>query len=249
MSASLPAAPLPAVPLSRALQRVSAIWGPDAAPHHLIYGGTGAGKSTLVKALLSLCEYERVLVLEPKRNTDAVYDGPPEDPYRYGRPVSTIGPMFGYQGETGGGPCRMWFRLTGSPDRDDTGRRFGAALDIVANEGCTVLVLDDVKEMCKQLRLADRIESILNLGRSAGICAVLSTTETGYVAGRAQGSMIWCGFTGGGLPAAKAAADLLGWRGRDRQDTCAQLDRHTWIYQDHETGTAGPALVVPQHAS
>ncbi len=235
---------LPAVNLGRALRRVSAVWGPDAAPHHLIYASTGAGKSTLIKALLSLCGHERVLLLEPKRNADPAYQGPVGDPWQYGRPVTTISPMFGYQGEPGGGPAGLWYRLLGEPDRDATAARFAAALDIVANEGCTVLVLDDVKEVCKQLKLGDRVESILNLGRSAGICAILSTTETSYVAGRSQGSMTWAGFTGGSLDAAKAAAGLLGWRGRERQDYCAAVGRHSWIYQDHEAGAAGAVLVA-----
>jgi energy-coupling factor transporter ATP-binding protein EcfA2 len=236
---------LPAATLARVLQRVHSAWGPDGAPHHILLGATGAGKSTLVKALLGLCERDRVLLVEPKRNADAVYAGPAGDPWRWGRPVTSISPRFGFEGEPGGGPDGMWWRLTGSPDRDDTGRRFGAALDIVANEGCTVLVLDDVKEACKALGLAGRVESILNLGRSAGICAVLSTTETAYVAGRSQGSMTWIGYTGGSLPAAKSAAELLGWRGRERQDICARLPRHSWIYQDHETGNAGPVLITP----
>jgi hypothetical protein len=235
---------LPRVPLARVLRRVDAIWHPEGAPHHLLYATTGAGKSTLVKELLSLCPEERVLLLEPKRNPDAVYEGPPGDPWRWGRPVTSIRPMFGHDGDPGGGPSGMFYRLTGSPDREDTKRRFEKALEIVANEGCTVLVLDDVKEITKQLQLAWIVESILNLGRSAGICAVLSTTETSYVAGRSQSAMTWVGHTGGTLPAARAAAELLGWRGRDRQDMLVGMGRYSWVYQDHEAGTAGPALVT-----
>jgi hypothetical protein len=238
-----PPAELPVVPLGRALRRAGAIWGPDA-PHQLIYAATGAGKSTLIKELLGLCRAERVLLLEPKRNEDPAYAGTPEDPHRWGRAVPVVRPRFGFEGERGGGPAGTWFRLLGSPDRADTGRRFGEALDIVANEGCTVLVLDDVKEISKQLRLGDQVESLMNLGRSSGLCAVLSTTETSYVAGRSQGSMTWVGYTGGSLPAAKAGAELLGWRGRDRQDYVARLKRHQWIFSENEDGSAGPALVT-----
>jgi hypothetical protein len=235
---------LPTASLGRVLERVNGIWSPQAAPHHLVFGTSGAGKSTLIKALQGLAGAERVLLVEPKRTSDPVYEGPTGDPHRWGRPVSEITPRFGFEGDRGGGPAGLWYRLQGSPDRADTARRFGTALDIVANEGCTVLVLDDVKEVCRQLRLAEPVESILNLGRSAGICAVLSTTETSYVAGRSQGSMIWVGYTGGSLGAAKAGAELLGWRGRDRQDTCAIMARYSWIYQDHEAGAAGPVLVT-----
>jgi hypothetical protein len=234
---------LPEVPLDRVLDRVDSIWGPGDASHHLVYGTTGAGKSTLIKALLGLCGPERVLVLEPKRNADAAYAGTPDDPDRWGRQVTRIEPRFGFEGDAGGGPESMWYRLTGAPDRKDTERRFGQALEIVANEGHTVLVLDDVKEICKQLRRRDQVESILSLGRSAGICAILSTTETSYVAGRSQGSMTWVGYTGGSLPAAKAGAELLGWRGQERQDLCAAIPRHAWIFQEQETGSAGPVLI------
>jgi hypothetical protein len=233
---------IPSAPLARVLARVDSIWSPQVAPHHLVLGATGSGKTTLLKRLLALCADERVLLIEPKRNADAAYEGPPGDPWRYGRPVTTICPMFGYDGEPGGGANGIRYRLTGSPDRGETARRFAAALDIVANEGHTVLVLDDVKEVCKQLRLNERVESILNLGRSASICGVLSTTETSYVAGRSQGAMVWVGYTGGGLDAAKAAAGLLGWRGRDLQDVCKDVPRHSWLYQDHEQGSAGPVL-------
>jgi hypothetical protein len=138
----------------------------------------------------------------------------------------------------------MWFRLPGSPDREDTARRFAAALDIVAAEGHAVLVLEDVRILCRQLRLAGQVDEILNIARSANVLAVLTATDLGYVAGRSQGAVVWAGFTGGSLPAAKAAAELLGWRGRDAQDVCGRIARHQWVYQDHEAGTAGPVLVT-----
>lgn len=232
----------PPVPLERVLLRVDAIWGPHAAPHQLLLGQTGSGKTTLVKALLlRLCGMERVLTFDPKPNHDPIWDGPHGDPWYWGRPVETIGPMFGYDDEPGGGPNRMWWRITGSPDRADTARRFADALRIVANEGHTVPVLEDVRETCRQLGLAKDVDSILNLGRSANVCAILSTTETAYVSGRSQGGIIWVGHTSG-LPAAKAGAELLGWRGRERQDRCATVEPHEWIYSDSQPGNAGPCL-------
>lgn len=235
---------LPQVPLPRVLARVASVWHPAQAPIVLAYATTGGGKSTLVKQLLSRRPVERVLLVEPKRNADPVYEGPPEDPLRWGRPVSRIAPMFGYDGEPGGGPDRMWFRLQGGTDRADTARNIGDALEIVANEGLTYLIFDDVKEICRQLGLRADVESILNLGRSAGVCAVLATTETSWVTGREQSAMTFVGYTGGSLPAARAGAELLGWRGRELQDACARVGRHEWIYQDHEAGNAGPCLVT-----
>jgi hypothetical protein len=232
---------LPEVRLARVLDRVDAVWGPDAAPHHLVFGQTGSGKTTLIKALLGLCASERVLVVDPKPNHDLIWDGPDGDPCHWGRPVETIGPMFGYEGEPGGGPLGLWYRITGSPDRADTARRFAAALRTITAEGHCILVLDDVRETCRQLGLNADVETILNLGRSANTCAILATTETAYVSGRSQGGIIWVGYTKG-LPAAKDGAALLGWRGRDGADTCAAIRRHQWIFSEDQSGSAGPCI-------
>ena len=233
---------LPEVPLERALRRVGAIWGADAAPHHLVYGQTGSGKTTLIKALLGLCPQSRTLILDPKPAADPVWDGPAGDPHQWGRPVTEVTPRFGFEGAPGGGPWGMRYRLTGSPDRGDTGRRFGEALAVIAAEGHCVVVLDDVREICRQLRLAEIVDSVMNLGRSANVLAILAATETGYVSGRAQAGMVWVGATSG-LDAAKAGAGLLGKSGRPWYDLTAAIEPRTWVYADTQPGTAGPARV------
>ena len=43
----------------------------------------------------------------------------------------------------------------------------------------------DVRETCRQLKLADHVDSVMNLGRSANPLAILAATETSYVSGRA----------------------------------------------------------------
>jgi len=226
---------LPEVRLPRVLDRVGALWHPQAAAHHLIFGQTGAGKTTLVKALLGLCPYSRVLILDPKPKADPVWDG--GDAGQWGKLVTSVPPAFGSDRE-GGGPRGLWFRLAGTPDREQTARRFADALAIVAAEGHAVLVLDDVREMCRQLRLAEPIDSVMNLGRSANILAILCATETGWVAGRNQGAMTWIGHTAG-LDAAKDGAKLLGRSGRDWYETTAAIEPHAWIYSDSQPGSAG----------
>jgi hypothetical protein len=230
---------LPTVPLERVLRRADTIWGAEGAPHQLIYGMSGSGKTTL-----GLCAMERVLIVDPKPAADPAWDGPPGDPHRWGQMVSTVQPRFGHQGEHGGGPHGLWYRITGSPDRRDTAARFAAALATVAAEGHCVLVLDDVRETCRQLRLAESVDSVMNLGRSASVCAILSATETGYVSGRSQGGIVWVGHTTG-LAAAKDGAELLGWRGRDGQDTAAAITPHWWIFSEDQPGNAGACLVTP----
>lgn len=232
--------PLPSAPLARVLARVDTIWHPEAAPHHLVYGMTGAGKSTLIKALLTLCAHERVLILDPKEHPDPVWDDTAPD--AWGKPVRRIGPMFGADRD-GGGPHGLWYRLTGAPDRADTARRFAAALATARAEGHCVLVLDDVREIARQLRLAEQLDSAMNLGRSANVLAILSATETGWVAGRAQAAQVWVGHTSG-LAAAKDGAGMLGWRGRDAMDTCAAISPHQWAYSESQAGTAGPCLIT-----
>lgn len=227
---------LPAASLDRVLRRVDHVWHPGGAAHHIVYGMTGSGKTTLIQALLGLCPYERVLILDPKPHADPVWDG------GWGRPVSSVRPMFGCDRE-GGGPAGLWFRLTGSPDRGDTARRFRDALATVAAEGHCALVIDDTREVTRQLRLAESVDSVMNLGRSANVLAILSATETGYVSGRAQAAQVWVGHTSG-LDAAKAGAALLGWRGVARQDTCAAVAPHEWIYSESQPGNAGPCLVT-----
>lgn len=234
---------IPEAPLGRVLDRVATIWHPQAAPHHLVYGMTGSGKSTLIKALLGLCPHERVLVLDPKPHPDPVWDGTADDPQAWGRPVTSVPPQLGSERD-GGGPSGLWYRLTGSPDRAETAARFGAALTAVAAEGHVVLVLDDVREMTRQLGLGWAVDSVMNLGRSANVLAILSATETGYVAGRQQGGMVWVGNTSG-LDAAKAGASLLGWRGGRRQDECAAVLPHEWIFSESQPGSAGPVLIRP----
>ncbi len=232
---------LPAASLDRVLRRVAAIWGPDAAPHHLVYGQTGSGKTTLIKSLLGLCPYERALILDPKPHPDAIWDGPPDRPDAWGKPVTGIAPMFG-DGREGGGRCGLWFRLSGTPDRGETARRFDDQA-----EGHCVLVLDDVREITRQLKLAERVDSVMNLGRSANVLAILSATETGYVSGRAQAAMTWVGHTSG-LDAHKAGAALLGKSGRAWWETTGAIDPHQWIFSESQPGSAGPVLVEPSRA-
>lgn len=233
---------LPRAGLDRVLARVDAIWAPEQAAHHVVYGQSGAGKSTLVKKLLTLCPYERAVIFDCKPAADPVWSCP-EEPWRWGRPVSELPPRAGFDGELGGGPHGLWWRLEGSPDRADTARRFGAALATIQAEGHAVVALDDVREVCRQLRLAEAVDSLMNLGRSNNVLAILCATETGWVSGRHQGGMVWVGKTSG-LEPAKAGAALLGHSGRAWYETAAAVAPHEWIFSEDQPGNQGAVLVT-----
>jgi hypothetical protein len=84
--------------------------------------------------------------------------------------------------------------------------------------------------------------SVMNLGRSANVCAILSATEFGYVAGRGQAAMTWVGSTSG-LEAHKAGAALLGHSGRAWYETTAAIPPHSWISTSRNP--ARPARALP----
>jgi hypothetical protein len=209
-----------------------------------VAGQSGSGKSWLIRKMLTLVLHERVLILDAKPAEDPIWQGTADDPWRYGRPVEHLPERFGFS-ERGGGELGMWWRLTGSPDRADSAKRFSRALSIVAAEGNCVLICEDVVVLSRQLKLKEQVEEILHTARSANVMAVLSATTIANAAGRSQSSQIWVGYTGGSIPAAKAAAESIGWRGRDAVDYLASIKRHQFVYSEAEEGSAGPVLVVP----
>lgn len=234
---------LPHASLERVLSRIKLIWKPGRAPHILLLGQTGCGKSTVVQELLGLHSYERDIVLDPKPTEDHIWDGPADDPRRWGGPITHIPPMLGYgDQEPGGGPCGMRWRLLGSPDRDDTAQRFGAALATITAEGHYRVVLEDYRELCWQLGLLKQVNSLLSLGRSSNLCTVVTATETGWATGRSQAGIVLVGATSG-LEAAKAGAALLGKSGRAWWEITAAIEAHQWIYHDNQPGNAGPVLI------
>jgi energy-coupling factor transporter ATP-binding protein EcfA2 len=233
---------LPPAPFAAVLDRIDATWRPRQAPHHVILGQTGAGKTTLVKELLKLRLAERVLILDAKPARDPAWDDVDDWPDTWGKPVTGITAGFGSQAE-GGGPYGYWFRLVATPDRDATGRALAAALDVVRGEGRCVLVVDDAREVCRAYRLGQAVESVMTLGRSGAVSVILATQELGYVDGRTQGAYTWIGHTQG-LDAAKQAANLLGRSGRLWVDTMAAIPPYRWIYADNRPGNPGPCLTT-----
>lgn len=234
--------PLPVVPFERVLARVDALWRPQTTPHHLVLAKTRAGKTTLIKRLLELCDQDRVLVIDPKPAPDAAWSDRPDVQHTWGRAVTTVAAGFGSHHE-GGGPHGQWFRLVATPDRNATRRAVEAALDVVTSEGHVVLVIDDAREVCRGYRLAEPVESVMLLGGSNNTSVILATQEVGYVPGRAQAAFTWIGHTGG-WDAAKQAAALLGHTGRPWYEAMATIPAHHWCYHDDRPGNPGPCLTT-----
>lgn len=239
----MPDPELPTAPLDRVLDRVDQAWQPRRAPHHVILGQSGAGKTTLIKHLLRLRLDERVLIIDPKPAPDPAWDDVDGHPHTWGRPVQHIGPGFGSDRE-GGGPNGYWFRLVATPDREATGPALAGALDVVRAEGHAIVVIDDAREVCRAYhkhRLDQAVESVMNLGRSGATSVLLATQELGYVPGRNQGAFNWVGHTQG-LDAAKGGAALLGKSGKEWVETMNAIPPYSWVYTDNRPGNPGPVL-------
>jgi hypothetical protein len=225
---------------ARVLERVDRLRRPQTAPHHLVLAQTRAGKSSLVKQLLRLRSSERVLIIDPKRAADPVWDDEPGEEHSWGRPVTSLGPGYGRTAE-GGGPHGLWFRLVATADHEATRRGLLGALGVVADEGHVVLVIDDAREVCRAYNLAPAVESVLLLGGAASTSVVLATQEVGYVPGRAQAAFRWIGHTGD-WAAAKAAAGALGRSGRAFTEAMATIPAYSWCYVDDLAGNPGPCI-------
>ena len=232
---------LPAVSLDRVLKRVSAIWGPDQAAHHVLYGQTGSGKSTLVKGLLTLCKFERVLICDPKSSNDPVWSDP--DPL----PVGQAGPA-----------DRRAVRLR------RRARRRALPHVVQADRVPRPPRHRPPVRRCPGDRRG-RGEHHFDFGRYQGNLPPAAAGRAGrlgvvprQVGQRSVGlvghrkllgrrtaavrhDLFQAGHTSG-LPAAKAAAELLSWRGRDLQDLAGSVRPHQWIYQDQQQGSAGACL-------
>lgn len=224
---------LPEASPERVMRRLSSVWGPRGTPTVAILAMSGAGKSTLVKELLALRELERAVIFDPKQAHDGIWGEPGGD--SWGAPVPVLAPRFGYDGPPGGGPRGFRWRITGSPDRPDTARRFAASLAVVQAEGHALAVLEDYREVCRQLGLAQQVDSLLNLSRASGVSAIVTLTEIGWAAGRSQAGIVLVGATQG-LEAAKAGAALLGHSGRDWYELTGALRPYEWIYCDQDSG-------------
>jgi hypothetical protein len=55
----------------------------------------------------------------------------------------------------------LWFRLIGSLDRCEAARGFAGSLGTVAAEGYRVLLPGNVREICRQRWLGERVDFVL----------------------------------------------------------------------------------------
>ncbi|MET8183032.1 hypothetical protein [Streptomyces sp. NPDC005336] len=133
MHTTVEASRVPSLPLPVVARRVDALWDPQTAPHHMVFGKIRSGKTHLItRGLLSLCEADRVLIIDAKGD-DPAWDG-------YGRPVREIP-----DDAASGGSRDFWYRLVADRAPKTARKQVARALDTVAAEGHFVVVVDEVR--------------------------------------------------------------------------------------------------------
>lgn len=230
MSKSASALVIPEIPIPIVQSRVNRLWRPDTAAHHLILAMNGAGKTRLITdTLLPLAERERVLILDVKGN-DPSWAG-------VAREVRDIRPGFGTARE-GGGPAGLWFRLVlDRANLVDARERCRAALDVVADEGHTVLVIDETRAVADDAELAARalVERIVLTGRSGNTSVILASQDTTWLptSVRSQWAFGWVGALRDDA-VRRDAARILGLPPREAVPTLRRVRKRQWLYVDEE---------------
>lgn len=188
MTATAPPPVIQRVPLAKVQGRLSAVWRPRLAPHHVIIGENGSGKTGLItRGIMPLCAYDRVLIIDVKGD-DPMWQG-------YGAPIERVTPGFCNSGE---GPGRNWYRLVvDMADRAAAKRAVAEALDLALDEGHLILIVDETRAITdrEELNLGAKLEAALLRGRSRGLSAVLAAQATEYMVPslRNQWAMSWLG--------------------------------------------------------
>ena len=235
---------IPSAPLERVLERVASVWSPLAAPMILVFGQTGSGKSTLVRALLGLVEQERVALFDPKPAHDVIWDGPPDDPAAVGQashdPVPDVrlrrrarrraAPML-VPADRITRPGRHLEALQGQPG-ERGGRRAPRGVPRGLPRAMPPATLrragrqpPQPRPLGEHVRHRDSRRDRLGGGP------------------RSQAGIVLVGATSG-LEAAKAGAALLGHSGRAWYEATAAVQPHEFLYVDNQPGCPRPGSIL-----
>ena len=235
MSPAPPPPAIPHIPLARVQGRMNHAWRPRVAPHHVIIGENGSGKTGLItRAIMPLCAYDRVLVIDVKGD-DPMWE-------EYGKPSEQVTPGFFGQGN---GPGRNWYRLVvDMADRQAAKRAVAAALDIALDEGHMILVVDETRAVTdrEELNLGAKLEAALLRGRSRGLSAILAAQATEYMVPslRNQWAIAWLGSLKDD-EIIKRALKILGLP-QAYLPLVRDIPRRDWLYRDKEN--PGPIMGI-----
>jgi len=153
--------PRPSLPV--VLDRIDQAWTPYTASNLLALAAVGAGKTTLIRAILArTCPQARVVAFLPKVAPGPSWTSGPHAP----RLIPALTPGWGASGD-GGGPAGRWYLRAASASTADTARRFHADMELLKSEGHAVVVLDDCRTLAKAYRGAESGRAGAGSGRAA----------------------------------------------------------------------------------
>lgn len=183
----------PWVPWRTVRSTIDKLWDPENSPHHSIIGLTGSGKSYLVtKGILSLCEQDRVLVIDTKGDDKSV---------RIGRVVKKLPKHTWYSalGRRQDGPRDKWYRIVAPDNRTEAHEVIGEALSNAYDEGDWVIYVDETWEVTGRGEEGIGLEAVMSKiwrkGRSSNV-SIVAATQTPVAVPRLfydQASFAWIG--------------------------------------------------------
>lgn len=241
----------PAVGIDQVAGRVGRLWLPGLAQNHAILAVNGAGKTRLITdVILPLAPAERVLIVDVKGD-DPSWSADVSDAL----PIDRVTPGFG-RDRDGGGPQGLHYRLVVDlADLPAAKRAVKEALQIVADEGHTVIVCDEVRAITdrEQLACGRYLSDLLLRGRSRNVSTILAAQDTVWLDSsvRSQRAFTWLGALTDD-PVLKRAAGLVGLPPRQIAGL-REIARREWLYVDREdggiraltaTGPPGPAALA-----
>jgi hypothetical protein len=228
------------VPFPLVGRRVSRLWDPKDAAHHVIMAQSRAGKSHLItRGLLELRPYDRTLILDVKGDDD-VWQG-------YGRPVEELRPAFGGDGD---GPGGMRYRLVvDMADRPRAREQIRDALEQIGHEGRCIVVIDECRAITDRadqggLGLAGPVESLLMRGGSRAVSVIIAAQDPSYVPAtmRTQGAFRWAGHIPNRV-VQERVSKMYGFSTADAS-VLLGIPKRSFLYSDSDGGLALTSLAA-----
>lgn len=224
---------IPEVPWEAVRSRVNRLWVANEAPHHSLLGLTRSGKTFLiVKGLLPMAKWDRVLIIDMKDGSDPAL--------QIGKPVRRM-PSKGFRAVRDmvreEKPEQNWLRLIADPDWAIASQQVGEALDMVYEMGDFVVVIDELRGVTDArppgINLAPQWERLMMRGGSRGISMINATQEPRFVKHSfyTQASFAWFSRIEDEL-SQKRVAEIGS--SRALLPHLSNIRKRNWIFMDNE---------------